>query len=35
MYEIYQRDSLGAGIHIREVAKQKLDYIYFNPQKWK
>ena len=35
MYEIYQRDYLGAGIHIREVAKQKLDYIYFNPLKWK
>ena len=32
-----QRDSLGVVIYSREVAKQKLDYIHFNPVtgKWK
>jgi putative transposase len=30
-YEIWQRDSLGIEIYSREVAKQKLDYIHFNP----
>ena len=29
--EIWQRDSLGIEIFSREVAKQKLDYIHFNP----
>ena len=32
-----QRDSLGVVIYSREVAKQKLNYIYFSPVtgKWK
>jgi putative transposase len=30
-HEIWQRDSLGVEIYSREVAKQKLDYIHFNP----
>ncbi len=30
-HEIWQRDSLGIEIHSREVAKQKVDYIHFNP----
>jgi putative transposase len=30
-HEIWQRDSLGIEIYTREVAKQKLDYIHFNP----
>ena len=30
-HEIWQRDSLGIEIYSREVAKQKLDYIHFNP----
>ena len=36
-HEIWQRDSLGVEIYSREVAKQKLDYINFNPVtgKWK
>ena len=36
-HEIWQRDSLGVEIYSREVAKQKLDYIHFNPVtgKWK
>ncbi len=33
---IWQRDSLGIEIYSREVAKQKIDYIHFNPvsRKW-
>ena len=36
-HEIWQRDSLGVEIYSREIAKQKLDYIHFNPMmgKWK
>ena len=36
-HEIWQRDSLGIEIYSREVAKQKIDYIHFNPVtgKWK
>ena len=30
-HEIWQRDSLGIEIYSREVAKQKIDYIHFNP----
>jgi REP-associated tyrosine transposase len=30
-HEIWQRDSLGVEIYSRLVAKQKLDYIHFNP----
>lgn len=30
-HEIWQRDSLGIEIYSRDVAKQKLDYIHFNP----
>jgi putative transposase len=30
-HEIWQRDSLGVEIYSRSVAKQKLDYIHFNP----
>jgi putative transposase len=30
-YEIWQRDSLGIEIYSREVAKQKLYYLHFNP----
>jgi REP element-mobilizing transposase RayT len=36
-HEIWQRDSLSVEIYSREVAKQKLEYIHFNPVsgKWK
>ena len=36
-HEIWQRDSLSVEIYSREVAKQKLNYIHFNPvsKKWK
>jgi putative transposase len=36
-YEIWQRDALGIEIYTRIVAKQKLDYIHFNPirGKWR
>ena len=36
-HEIWQRDSLSVEIYSREVARQKLDYIHFNPvnKKWK
>ena len=34
-YEIWQRDSLGIEIYSKAVAKQKLDYIHFNPVKGK
>lgn len=30
-HEIWQRDSIGIEVYSREVAKQKLDYIHFNP----
>ena len=30
-HEIWQRDSLGIEIYNRAVAKQKLDYVHFNP----
>ncbi len=30
-HEIWQRDSLGIEIYGKEIAKQKLDYIHFNP----
>lgn len=30
-HEIWQRDSLGIEIYSRMAAKQKLDYIHFNP----
>jgi putative transposase len=30
-HEIWQRDSLSIEIYSREVAKQKLDYIHYNP----
>ena len=30
-HEIWQRDSLGIEIYSRAVAKQKIDYIHFNP----
>ena len=30
-HEIWQRDSLSVEIYSREVARQKLDYIHFNP----
>jgi putative transposase len=30
-HEIWQRDSLGIEIYSKEVAKQKVDYIHFNP----
>ena len=30
-HEIWQRDSSGVEIYSRQVAKQKLDYIHFNP----
>ncbi|MEO6541645.1 MAG: hypothetical protein ABIN74_11655 [Ferruginibacter sp.] len=35
-HEIWQRDSLSIEIYSRGVAKQKLDYIHFNPvsKKW-
>ncbi len=35
-HEIWQRDSLSVEIYSRNVAKQKLDYIHFNPasKKW-
>jgi putative transposase len=35
-HEIWQRDALGIEIYSREVAKQKIDYIHFNPvsKKW-
>ncbi len=35
-HEIWQRDALGIEIYSRKVAKQKLDYIHFNPvsSKW-
>jgi REP element-mobilizing transposase RayT len=35
-HEIWQRDALGIEIYSRAVAKQKLDYIHFNPvsRKW-
>lgn len=32
-HEIWQRDSLGIEIYSRPVAKQKLEYIHFNPVK--
>ena len=36
-YEIWKRDSLGVEFYSCEVAKQKLNYIHFNPVtgKWK
>ena len=36
-HELWQRDSLSVEIYSRAVAKQKLDYIHFNPVagKWK
>ena len=34
-HEIWQRDSLSVEIYSREVARQKLDYIHFNPVKGK
>ena len=36
-HEIWKRDFLGVEVYSREVAKQKLNYIYFNPVtgKWK
>ena len=34
-HEIWQRDSLGIEIYSRNVAKQKLEYIHFNPVKGK
>ncbi len=34
-HEIWQRDSLGIEIYSREVAKQKIDYIHFNPVRGK
>jgi putative transposase len=36
-HEIWQRDSMGIAIYTRAVAKQKLDYIHFNPLRgrWK
>ena len=34
-YEIWQRDALGIEIYSRSVAKQKLDYIHFNPVRGK
>ncbi len=34
-HEIWQRDSLSIEIYSRAVAKQKLDYIHFNPVKGK
>ena len=36
-HEIWQRDALGIEIYSRAVAKQKLDYIHFNPVsgKWR
>ena len=30
-HEIWQRDSLGIEIYSKEIAKQKLNYIHFNP----
>jgi putative transposase len=30
-HEIWQRDSLSIEIYSRRVAKEKLDYIHFNP----
>ena len=30
-HQIWQRDSLGIEIYSRAVAKQKLDYVHFNP----
>jgi putative transposase len=30
-HEIWQRDSIGIEIYSREVARQKIDYIHFNP----
>ena len=30
-HEIWQRDSLGIEIYNKEIAKQKLNYIHFNP----
>ena len=30
-HEIWQRDSLGIEIYGKEIAKQKIDYIHFNP----
>ena len=36
-HEIWKRDSLGVEVYSREIAKQKLNYIHFNPVtgKWK
>ena len=34
-HEIWQRDSLSIEIYSKEVARQKLDYIHFNPVKGK
>jgi REP element-mobilizing transposase RayT len=34
-HEIWQRDALGIEIYSRAVAKQKLDYIHFNPVRGK
>lgn len=36
-HEIWERDSLDVEVYSREVAKQKLNYIHFNPVtgKWK
>ena len=34
-HEIWQRDSLGIEIYSRTAAKQKFDYIHFNPVKGK
>ena len=36
-HEIWKRDFLGVEVYSREVAKQKLNYIHFNPVtgKWK
>ena len=34
-HEIWQRDSLSIQIYSREVARQKLDYLHFNPVKGK
>jgi hypothetical protein len=30
-HKIWQRNSLGGEVYSREVAKQKLNYIHFNP----
>jgi putative transposase len=34
-HEIWQRDSLGIEIYTKAIAKQKLEYIHFNPVKGK